>query len=126
MEQMVDGLMGAILPVAYAWLGTLASLFRRIGIKAEMETLGPTDYGAVRTSLILGLLAGTVIGLFSDVIGWGDAHGTIPLGSTALALLAGFAADRVFVLLDTVAERVFGRAVIERPAPPPPPAFRAG
>ncbi len=115
MEQMVSGLIGAILPVTYAVLGALAALFRRISLRAEREWLDPSDYGSMRTSMILGVLTGTVIGLFGDVL---NPSGAVPLGSTALALLAGFASDRVFTMLDQLAMRVFGPSRTDVPAIP--------
>lgn len=115
MEQMVDGLIGAILPVAYALLGALAAMFRRISRRAESETLSAVDFGQMRMSLILGVVTGSVIGLFSDVLRASDHSNVgIPLGTTALALLAGYASDRVFVMLDTLSERVFGQAPADR------------
>lgn len=106
MQQSVQGLIGNIMPTAYAALGALASMFRRIGRKAQTETLGSGDYGGMQISFVLGLLTGAVIALFAD--GLKAADGGLPLGTTAFALLAGFAADRVFAMFDQIADRLFG------------------
>jgi hypothetical protein len=120
MEQMVDGLIGAVLPVAYALLGSLAGLFRTLNLRADREWLSPGDYGATRNTLVLGVVTGTVVGLFSDSMGWAShSSASIPLGPTALALLAGFASERVFALFDTISARVFGTAMADRPARAP-------
>lgn len=111
MDQYIDGLLGSILPVCYACLGALASLFRQLTIKVDNETLGPSDYGGMSSSLILGVLTGSVIGIFGDL--WHTDHSTaLPVSTTALSLLAGFASNRVFAALDAAAERVFGRSEI--------------
>ena len=111
MEQMVDGLIGAILPVVYALIGSIVSLFRAITAHAEADCLSPSDFAATRNRLMLGIVTGTVVGLFSDTLGWGSqASAALPLGPTALALLAGFASDRVFGMFDKLTERLFGNA----------------
>lgn len=107
MQQMINGLLGGMMPAMYAALGALASLFRRLGQKAECERLGPADHGGMMGSLVLGVLTGAVIGLFVTIVPQGSPGAGLPLTTTALALLAGYAADRVFVMFDNLAERVF-------------------
>jgi hypothetical protein len=109
-EQLINGLLAGIMPAMYAALGALASLFRRLAQKAEEERLGPADHGGMMSSLVLGGLTGAVIGLFVNVVpqgGQGAASAGLPLTTTALALLAGYAADRVFAMFDNIAQRVF-------------------
>lgn len=108
LSQVIQGLIGNIMPMAYAALGALASLFRRISQKANAETLNSGDVGRMKISFILGLLTGAVIALFSEVVIVKSSESQLPLGSTAFALLAGFAADRVFGMFDQISERVFG------------------
>jgi hypothetical protein len=106
MQQLINGLLAGIMPAMYAALGALASLFRRLAKKADDEQLGPADHGGMMSSLVLGGLTGAVIGLFANVMPSSQGAG-LPLTTTALALLAGYAADRVFAMFDTLADRVF-------------------
>ena len=106
MQQMINGILAGIMPAMYAALGALASLFRRLANKVENERLGPSDYSAMLASLVLGVLMGTIIGLFSNALQGGQSV-TLPLSTTALALLAGYATDRVFSMFDNLSERVF-------------------
>ena len=107
MQQVINGLLAGIMPAVYAALGALTSLFRRLTRKAEDERLGPADYGGMMSSLVLGGLTGAVIGLFANIVPHGGQNAGLPLTTTALALLAGYAADRVFAMFDGLAERVF-------------------
>jgi hypothetical protein len=117
MHHMINGLLAGIMPAMYAALGALASLFRRMAKKVEEERLGPADYSGMMSSLVLGILTGAVIGLFMSVLPQSGQTG-LPLSTTALALLAGYATDRVFSLFDSLAERVF---VAPDPRPTPKP-----
>jgi hypothetical protein len=107
MQQLLNGLLAGIMPAMYAALGALVSLFRRLAIMAEKEMLGPAEYGGMMSSLVLGGLTGAVIGLFSNVVPQGEQSAGLPLATTALALLAGYAADQVFAMFDSLARRVF-------------------
>lgn len=69
--------------------------------------LGPAEYDGMMSSLVLGGLTGAVIGLFSNVVPQSEQSAGLPLATTALALLAGYAADRVFAMFDNLAKRVF-------------------
>ena len=117
MEQVLDGFIGGVLPVTYALLGSLAALFRNLNARADASRLSPADYGSIRNIMLLGVITGSVIGLFSDSLGWGghEASG-IPLASTALALLGGFASERVFAVFESLSVQVFGKVTM--PAPP--------
>jgi hypothetical protein len=107
MQQVVNGLLAGIMPAMYAALGALASLFRRLLWKAEYERLGPADYGGMMSSLVLGGLTGAVIGLFANIAPHSGQGAGLPLTTTALALLAGYATDRVLSMFDGLADRVF-------------------
>ena len=65
-------------------------------------------------SLVLGVITGAVIGLFFSLLPQGQGVG-LPLSTTALALLAGYATDRVFELFDKFSTRVFSAAGAEAP-----------
>ena len=107
MQQLLNGLLAGIMPAMYPALGALVSLFRRLAILAEKELLGQGEYGGMMNSLVLGGLTGAVIGLFSNVVPQGEQSAGLPLATTALALLAGYAADQVFAMFDSLAMRVF-------------------
>lgn len=115
MQQVINGLLAGIMPAMYAALGALASLFRRIADKAEHERLGPADFGGMMSSLVLGGLTGAVIGLFANILPHDTPTAGLPLTTTALALLAGYAADRVFTMFDSLAARVFVVTEVSEP-----------
>jgi hypothetical protein len=106
-QMTVYGLLGGIMPIVYAVLGALASLFRRLSEKAKGELLGPSDYSGMMISVVLGGLTGAVIGLFVGVEPNNGSGAGLPLTTSAVALLAGYAADRVFLMFDGLAQRVF-------------------
>ena len=107
MQHMINGLLAGIMPAMYAALGALASLLRRLSQKVEAERLAPADYGGMASSLVLGILTGAVIGLFMGAMPQAGQGTALPLSTTALALLAGYATDRVFGMFDHLADRVF-------------------
>jgi hypothetical protein len=107
MQQLINGWLAGIMPAMYAALGALASLFRRLSLKIGTERLAPADYGGMWISLVLGILTGAVIGLFTSALPQTGQSVGLPLSTTALALLAGYATERVFGLFDGLADRVF-------------------
>jgi hypothetical protein len=114
-EAFTDGLLEHVLPCLYAMLGALASMFRRLTRRLAEETISVADFGEMRMTLILGVLAGAVIGLFSGYLASGPEaeSATHTLTVAGLALLAGYAVDRLFGMFDAAAARVFGGG--ERP-----------
>ena len=107
MQHMINGLLAGVMPAMYAALGALASLFRRLAQKVETERLAPADYSGMMSSLVLGILTGAVIGLFTGALPQAGQGTALPLSTTALALLAGYATESVFNLFDNLANRVF-------------------
>jgi hypothetical protein len=103
-----DGLLEHILPCLYAMLGALAAMFRRLTSRLAEETISVADFGEMRMTLILGVLAGAVIGLFSGYLGQGTDSSTHTLTVAGLALLAGYGVDRLFGLFDAASSRIFG------------------
>jgi hypothetical protein len=94
-------------------LGALASMFRRLGLRVQAEALSIADHGAMRMTLILGVLAGAVIGLFVGQVPSPDSGATLTLAG--VAMLAGYAVDRLFNLFDGLSVRLFGEASGEVP-----------
>ena len=102
-----------LLPCLYAMLGALAAVLGNLARRAEDATLSFNDGGVIFRTLVLGLLFGAVIGLFSSQVGpagEGAAAGTAAASLTpaALALLAGYSVAQVFQFFDGMSVRVFG------------------
>lgn len=112
-EVVTGGMLAHLLPCLYAMLGALASMFRRLGERVQAEALSIADHGAMRMTLILGVLAGAIIGLFVGQIPTDDSGSTLTLAG--LALLAGYAVDRLFNLFDGLSVRLFGESSSEMP-----------
>jgi hypothetical protein len=115
-EAFTDGLLEHVLPCLYAVLGALAAMFRRLTRRLSDETISVGDFGEMRMTLILGVLAGAVIGLFSGYLGEAADPATRTLTVAGLALLAGYAVDRLFGMFDAASARVFGGGDGTRPA----------
>jgi hypothetical protein len=112
-EVVTGGMLAQLLPCLYAMLGALASMFRRLGQRVQAEALSVADHGAMRMTLILGVLAGAVIGLFVGQVPTGESGSTLTLAG--LAMLAGYAVDRLFNLFDVLSVRLFGESTTELP-----------
>lgn len=100
-----------LLPCLYAMLGALAAAIGNMARKAEDATLSFSDGGAIFRTLVLGVLFGAVIGLFSSQVGvTGGAAGSVggSLTPAALSLLAGYSVAQVFQFFDGLSIRVFG------------------
>jgi hypothetical protein len=107
-EVFTGGMLAQLLPCLYAVLGALASMFRRLGQRVQAEALSISDHGGMRMTVILGVLAGAVIGLFIGQLQTMEGSETLTLAG--LALLAGYAVDRLFNLFDSLSARLFGEA----------------
>jgi hypothetical protein len=105
-EVFTGGMLAQLLPCLYAVLGALASMFRRLGQRVQAEALSISDHGGMRMTVILGVLAGAVIGLFVGQLQ--TMEGTETLTLAGFALLAGYAVDRLFNLFDSLSSRLFG------------------
>ena len=114
-EVVTGGMLAHLLPCLYAMLGALASMFRRLGQRVQAEALSIADHSAMRMTLILGVLAGAIIGLFVGQVPTGDSSSTLTLAG--LAMLAGYAVDRLFNLFDGLSVRIFGDATGETSRP---------
>jgi hypothetical protein len=99
-----------LLPCLYAILGALAAALGNMARKAEDATLSFSDGGVIFRTLVLGVLFGAVIGLFSSQLGPSGEEGSVggSLTPAALSLLAGYSVAQVFQFFDGLSLRVFG------------------
>ena len=94
-----------LMPCLYGLIGAAAATLRMLRRKVDAATLGYTDRGGLKQNLILGVMCGATIGLFSGYIL--GATPTQGLGLSALALLAGYNVSGVFAFLDELSARLF-------------------
>ena len=97
-----------VLPCLYAMLGALAAALRIMARKAEDVTLSYADGGLITRTVVLGVLFGSVIGLFSSQLGAAEGGSLASLTPAALSLLAGYSVAQVFQFFDGLSLRVFG------------------
>jgi hypothetical protein len=105
-RSILDSLTLYVLPVLYAFLGSLAASHRMVRRKIDSFTLGYTDRGVLQQNRVLGVLTGSVIGLVASYFGKPDD--STSLGLSAVSLLAGYNVSAVFAFLDSISARVFG------------------
>jgi hypothetical protein len=108
-RQVADGLLGCItlylLPTLYGGLGAMAATLRALRRKVDHSLVTMTDRGRVQQDVILGVLCGAIIGLFSSYLGASNPQQGF--GLSALALLAGYNISGVFAFLDELSSRMF-------------------
>lgn len=111
-----------VMPILYAFLGSLAFVLRRYYDRLAASLLSPRDRSANSIRLLLGTLIGGCIGLVYSGSGAAQASGVLGVAATlstsAIAFLAGYGVDGVFKSLDAVIRQVFGVNGTERPAHP--------
>ena len=112
---------GYILPLFYGLLGTIVGAFRSIQDKVRNGELGPRDLGSTVTGLMLGSVAGLVIGILMspDSFSGGSpaSPGNVTLTASGLAFVAGYASQSFFRFIDSVVAKVFPADVAEVPPP---------
>lgn len=107
-ETVVTALSAYILPILFGVIGAWAAGERELRRRLERFEVTRTDRHTFRRGLLLGGVVGGVVGLFfSD-----DTLRDLSLTYSAIALLGGFAGDRVFRFLDDLINRIFS---INRP-----------
>jgi hypothetical protein len=94
-----------LLPTLYGGLGAGAATLRALRRKVDQSLVTMTDRGRVQQDVILGVLCGTIIGLFFSYLGASNPQQG--LGLSALALLAGYNISGVFAFLDELSSRMF-------------------
>jgi hypothetical protein len=100
-----------VLPLFFGFVGTVAAFLRDVGNKALSSTLAPRDESLAGVRLLLGAIAGIAVGLFYNPTASAQqvtsGLGVMTLSASAIAFLAGYAADVFFNFLDNVSSRVF-------------------
>jgi hypothetical protein len=100
-----------VMPILYAFLGSLAFVLRRYYDRLASRLLSPRDRSANNIRLLLGTLIGGCIGLVYSGSGAAQSSGVlglaVTLSTSAIAFLAGYGVDGVFKSLDAVITQVF-------------------
>jgi hypothetical protein len=109
-ETVVTAMGSYILPILFGVIGAWAAGERELRRKLERFEVTRTDRHTYRRGLLLGGVVGGVVGLFFST----DTLQNLSLTYSAIALLGGFAGDRVFRFMDDLINRVFS---INRPQP---------
>ena len=98
---MLASLSNIWLPMMYGISGAIVAALRTIYRKVSASTLAPWDTRLLWTRMVLGMIAGSCVGLFFSPAGTG-VQGNAPIGTlslSAIAFLAGYAVDGLFGLL---------------------------
>jgi len=100
-----------VLPLCFGFVGTVASFLRDTGNKALLSTLAPRDESLAGVRLLLGAIAGIAVGLFYSPTQSAQqvtsGFGVLTLSASAIAFVAGYAADVFFNFLDNLSVRLF-------------------
>lgn len=100
-----------VLPLCFGFVGTVASFLRDTGNKALLNTLAPRDESLAGVRLLLGAIAGIAVGLFYSPTQSAQqvtaGFGVLTLSASAIAFVAGYAADVFFSFLDNLSVRLF-------------------
>lgn len=102
----------AVLPLCYGILGAGAAVVRGLWDKMRESLLSPRDYTLALLQLALGATIGACIALFVNPSGQTPGSeigllGNWALSTSALAFIAGFGVEGVFVALESLVRRVF-------------------
>ena len=105
------------LPIIFSFIGSAIFVTLDHYKKISESLLIPKDYFLSPVRLALGLVVGACVGLFFSAYGPMTQPGSAPtasalvssltLSASAVAFLAGFGAETVFILLESVIGRVF-------------------
>ncbi|USI74642.1 hypothetical protein [Sphingomonas morindae] len=123
-----------VLPVCFGLLGAAAAIVRRLSDKMKINCLAPRDLNLLLQQLALGAVTGACIGLFAvqpsgdgsnatALAALGTPSSGLAFSASALAFIAGFGVETVFVALDGIIKRIFNVAG-GAPAPAAPAATR--
>ncbi len=95
-----------ILPCLYGFLGASVLSLRVLRSNVDNHLVRLTDRATIVQNGILGLVAGSVVGLFAAYY-TGSAQSTGTLTVSGIAFLAGYNIPRLFSFLDSLSGRVF-------------------
>lgn len=107
-----DSILGCItlyiLPCLYALLGSMAATMRYLRLRVDTYQINFTDRGRILQNVVLGIIAGAIVGLFSAYLSKSSAVENI--GVSAIACLAGYNVSALFRFLDDISDRIFNVA----------------
>ena len=95
-----------ILPCLYGFLGSSVLTMRILRHNVDHHLVRLTDRATIVQNGILGLIAGSVVGLFAAYIAT-SGQSTGSLSISAIAFLAGYSIPRLFGFLDGLSSTVF-------------------
>jgi hypothetical protein len=94
-----------ILPCLFAFIGSVTAGVKYIRLQIDSYCLNFTDRGRLIQNEILGLMAGSVIGLFATYLLHSE-QGIETLGISGMAFLAGYNIPALFNLFDNLSIRL--------------------
>jgi hypothetical protein len=103
-----------ILPCLFAFIGSVTAGVKYVRTQIDSYCLNFTDRGRLIQNEILGLMAGSVIGLFATYLLHSE-QGIETLGISAMAFLAGYNIPALFNLFDNLSLRLLqGNQVVAK------------
>jgi hypothetical protein len=103
-----------ILPCLFAFIGSVTAGVKYVRTQIDSYCLSFTDRGRLIQNEILGLMAGSVIGLFATYLLHSE-QGLETLGISAMAFLAGYNIPALFNLFDNLSLRLLqGNQVVAK------------
>jgi hypothetical protein len=104
-----DSILGCInlyvLPCLYGFLGSAIAAIKYVGRQIDGHLLSFTDRGRIIQNEILGLMAGSIVGLFATYLTTGNQT-IATLSVSAIAFLAGYNIPALFRLFEDLSTRV--------------------
>jgi hypothetical protein len=95
-----------ILPCLFAFIGSVTAGVKYVRTQIDNYCLNFTDRGRLIQNEILGLMTGSVIGLFATYLLHSE-QGIETLSISAIAFLAGYNISALFNLFDSLSLRIF-------------------
>ena len=81
---------------------------RYLQLRVDAYQINFTDRGRILQNVVLGIIAGAIVGLFSAYLSKSSAVENI--GVSAIACLAGYNVSALFRFLDDISDRIFNVA----------------
>jgi hypothetical protein len=95
-----------VLPCLYGFLGAVVAILKYLRLQVDNHWLSFTDRGRIIQTQILGVVMGSIVGLFAAYItSSNQSFGTLSV--PAIAFLAGYNLSSLLTLFDDVSARLF-------------------